>query len=125
MPRTYIRKKPIQDPAKFEAAIKAVNEGMNVKKAAALYEVSWSTLYKNRAKVVIRKPGFPKAFSDGEEASLVSHLRAVSDLGMPLNSFELRLVAKAYLDRIGKTVPRFKSNLPGKFTDVNILVNMS
>ena len=58
--------------------------------------------------------GHPTIFSDNEENSLVTHLTTVADWGFPMNLFDLRCLAKIYLDQQGRKVTAFKDNLPGK-----------
>lgn len=113
MPRTYKPLKVKRDPVKLQLAILAIENGSTVKQASKEFSVPAPTIYANlRSK--LKKNGGPTVFSEGEEESLVTHLRAVADLGMPIDAFELRLIIKQYLERIGHVVPRFRDNIPGK-----------
>lgn len=58
-----------------------------------------------------QKPGAAPAFSVNEE-QFVARLISMSALGFSVTTFDLRMVAKQYLDKIGKKVRCFKFNLP-------------
>ena len=46
--------------------------------------------------------------------TLITHIVKCSEFGMPLDSFDLRLLTKSYLDNKGKIEKKFKNNMPGK-----------
>lgn len=48
-----------------------------------------------------------------EENLIVEKLIICGEWGYPLDTFDLRLFVKSYLDRIGRTERRFKDNMPG------------
>lgn len=52
-------------------------------------------------------------FSNNEEKSFIEHLNVVAEWGYPFDTVDLRLLAKAYLDKRGRTEYRLKNNLPG------------
>lgn len=60
----------------------------------------------------IKEHGGQTVFTKTEEADFVERLITCAKWGFPLNTLDLRLSAKTYLDRIGKN-SRFKNNFPG------------
>lgn len=58
--------------------------------------------------------GRATVFTHEEELQFVAYTVAVSNYGFPGDTVDLRLVAKAYLDRCAKKELRFKNNYPGK-----------
>ena len=71
-------------------------------------------IYQNKKKSKLERPGARRAFTEEEEESLVIHIRTVADLGMPIDSLDLRMIAKAYLQRIGRVVACFLPLLEGQ-----------
>ncbi|CAH2004212.1 unnamed protein product, partial [Acanthoscelides obtectus] len=65
-----------------------------------------------RSKMPSRPPGAPTTFSDVEELFVDCILR-LSEYGFPLTAFDLRIVIRTYLDRIGRKVTKFRDNCPG------------
>lgn len=57
--------------------------------------------------------GRPQVFTSEEEEIFVSHIAHVSDLGFPISLFDVRCIAKGYLDSKKKIVHQFKNNMPG------------
>jgi len=51
--------------------------------------------------------------SEKDEAMLVEGLVTCAEWGFPLHASDMRIVVQSFLNRSGKTVKRFKSNLPG------------
>ncbi|XP_046684451.1 MFS-type transporter clz9-like [Homalodisca vitripennis] len=62
----------------------------------------------------MKKKGGQTVLSEEEEKIIVDRLKTVGEWGYPIDSITLRLLVKEYLDRRGKTVIKFKDNLPGK-----------
>lgn len=58
-------------------------------------------------------PGKPQVFSCEEELSIVIGITKCAEFGFPLDSFDLRMIAKSYLDSKGRKVKIFKNNVPG------------
>lgn len=48
-----------------------------------------------------------------EELSFVNGITQCAEFGFPLDSFDLRMIAKSYLDSKGRKVKIFKNNVPG------------
>lgn len=117
MPRNYKRLKPekIQDPAVIKAAVEDITNGLSLRNAAAKYDIHYSVLYRHLKKGdQIKKKGGQTALTEGEEKTLVSRLIICADWGYPIDSWTLRLLIKESLDRQGRTIKKFKENLPGR-----------
>lgn len=122
MPRNYKRnlKSKIyrtHDPQNKAKAIQAVeSKSLSIRKAAAKFNVNYSAVYRR----LQRKPGYVKphggqpALNPNEESFIVNRVQTCVDWGYPLDAFTLRMLVKQYLDEIGKTVRRFKNNIPGR-----------
>lgn len=61
-----------------------------------------------------RKQGGQTVLTKEEEELIVDRLILCGEWGYPLDTYDLRLFVKGYLDRRGKTVEKFKNNMPGK-----------
>lgn len=59
------------------------------------------------------RPGRPNLFSQEEETVFLEHLNLVASWGYPFDLLDLRLMVKAYLDKLGLQEKRLKNNLPG------------
>lgn len=62
---------------------------------------------------LIKKKGGQPVLTE-EEKTVVSRLQICGDWGFPLDMITLRLLVKDFLDRKGKSVKKFKDNLPGR-----------
>ncbi|KAK3894534.1 hypothetical protein Pcinc_001690 [Petrolisthes cinctipes] len=126
MPRSY-KKRPVgassegrggyridKAESNFQKACDAIRNGdMSVRQAAKQYGFSKSTLHDAVTRKHIKHSGGQTVLTIEEEARVVENLLTLSQWGFPLDSFELRLLIKQYLDRRGVEVKRFKNNLPG------------
>jgi hypothetical protein len=52
--------------------------------------------------------------SSEEEIKITENIILACKWGFPLTSFDIRLLVKAYLDKIGRKVKKLKNNIPGK-----------
>lgn len=59
-------------------------------------------------------PGRQRSLCELEEKIIEAHLIALSLFGFPFTDYDLRITVKMYLDKVQKTIPAFKNNLPGK-----------
>ena len=101
------------DEEKLALAISAVQDGrLSLRKAHKEYGIPLGTLsHKVRGKY--NNPhGRPTALSEGEESSLVNHIKVVSDWGFPFDMIDLRMLVRTYLSKAGRHVRQFKNNLP-------------
>lgn len=62
----------------------------------------------------MRKPGHPTIFNEEEEKSFVAQILTLSEHCFPVTEEELILTVKSYLVGQGRTVTKFRNNLPGK-----------
>lgn len=120
MPRVYRRKlgaKRFKDYTE-ETLEKCLSEVLNGKisanKAAKKYNIPKGTLINKMHGRHIKKHGGQTVFMAAEETDFVEGLVTCANWGFPLNTLDLRLSAKSYLDRIGREA-RFRNNLPGGF----------
>ncbi|KAK4300412.1 hypothetical protein Pmani_027376 [Petrolisthes manimaculis] len=98
----------------FQKACDAIRNGeLSVRQAAKQYGFSKSTLHDAVTRKHIKPSGGQTVLSSEEEDTVVENLLTLSQWGFPLDSFELRLLIKQYLDRRGVEVKIFKNNLPG------------
>ncbi|XP_064617323.1 uncharacterized protein LOC135481430 [Liolophura sinensis] len=127
MVRTYksrpgTRRYKAYDDEQLAAAIEAVRTGrLSLRKACKEYCIPLGTLSHKINKKYANAPGRPTALSDEEEASLVNHVKVVSEWGFPFDILDLRLLVKTYLSKVGKTVKQFKHNLPSREWAFNFL----
>ena len=118
MPRTY---HPVVGPtrrhkytdANMQRAVDAVASGTSQRDAARMFGVPRATLIdriKNRHQ---RISGGQPVFSDEEECVIAKNVATLGDWGFPVDMLDLRLLVKNYLEARGRTVRKFRNNLPG------------
>ena len=56
--------------------------------------------------------GGQTVFTELEENTFCKYVTATADWGFPFSLLDLRLVVKSYLDRTGRTMTKFKENIP-------------
>lgn len=117
MPRNY--KRPI-GARKYkdytdETLVKAVEEvkkGVSLRKAAEQFGISRCALTA-AVKGNTKKVGRPFILSTDDQQILAECIGMSAEWGFPLTILDIRLIVKGYLDRNGRTEPRFKDNMPG------------
>lgn len=102
------------DDEVIQKAKDAVGGGMSIRKAASEYRIPYTVLQRRIKNRQIKKQGGQTVLSQNEESLLVEKLQVCAEWGYPLDLYGLRLIIKGYLDRQGRTVSKFKDNLPGK-----------
>lgn len=120
MARTYKRTvgaKVIKNYSR-ETLLQAIQEikekQISLNSASKKYGIPKGTLSLNVKKQdVLKAHGGQKVFSDAEEVMLCNVMIKTSEWGFPLTYDDLRYIAKGYLQRQGRAVPKFKNNLPG------------
>lgn len=121
MPRTYKRQPGCRrycdySEEKLNKCLEAIKSNeMSQRQAAVFYDIPRRTLInklKNHKNP--RKPGYQQIFSKEEEDMFKKCLIGCCDFGFPLSTFDLRMIVKSYLEKTGRTVKRFKNNVPGK-----------
>lgn len=97
--------------ADVEKAVKAVNEGMSLRKASEKFGVPKSTILDNKFKEKSTPIGRRPVLTADEEKMILERGQIMATWGFPMTGDDLRHFVKAYLDKKGcKT--RFKDNLP-------------
>lgn len=118
MPREYQRKLGARRYADYskdhlQNCLDSIRSGqLTQRQAEERFKIPRRTII-NKLKGDGNRPGFPQIFSDEEESHFVKCILQFSDYGFPLNQFDLRIVVKTYLTRTGRSVKRFKNNIPG------------
>ncbi|XP_063242751.1 jerky protein homolog-like isoform X1 [Bacillus rossius redtenbacheri] len=126
MPRKYKsdprskEHRPI-DRKKVNLAVQAVKNGMTIRKAEEKFGVSKSALHRylkqfrdNEGKHIdFKSKGGQTLLPSDFEKDIVECLQTCAGWGYPLSAFDLRCFVKYYLDREGKTIAKFKNNMPG------------
>lgn len=118
MPRKYKRKECAKHIKQYSEATlescltEVVNGKISANQASKKYGIPKGTLINKIHGRGIKKHGGQTVFSKTEEDEFVDGLLTCAKWGFPLNDLDLRLTAKAYLDRVGND-SRFKNNLPG------------
>ncbi|KAJ4429293.1 hypothetical protein ANN_26297 [Periplaneta americana] len=117
MPRKYVSvgKQNCQYSKKdLEDALKDYLDGkLSMKRACEKYHIPKGTLFNRVHGLKGKSYGGPTVFSAGEENIMVNCLLACASWGFPLNTLDVRLFAKGYLDRIGREEKKFVNNMPG------------
>ncbi|KAJ4425648.1 hypothetical protein ANN_27844 [Periplaneta americana] len=117
MPRVYKR-----DPnAKWyspvsrdiiDKAKEAVHKGLSIRSASKQFAIPYTVLQRHLKNANVKNRGGQTALSEDEEALLVEKLVLCAEWDYPIDSFDLRLLVKGFLDRRGKVVKKFNNNLP-------------
>lgn len=118
MPRNYVRDPRSKAYTKrteteIKPAINAIKNGMSIKEASRRFKIPYTVLHRHYSKKDLKKPGGQTVLSEEEELVIVEKLETCAEWGYPIDKFTLRLFVKNYLERRGKTVSKFKNNLPG------------
>lgn len=120
MPRTYKPDPRSKRYQKYDVdivarAIAVVQRGLSIRKAAAEFKIPYTVLQRRiKNGPNVKKHGGQTVLTETEENAIVSKLQMCAEWGYPLDMYGLRLIIKLYLDRLGKTIPKFKDNKPGK-----------
>ena len=104
-----------------EALQKIADAQLSMRAAALEYKIPFGTLHNKFHGIHIRNAGGQPVFSTEEEVSLINAAVKCADWGFPLNLLDLRMLAKAYLDKCGRVVPKFQNNIPGKDWALSLL----
>lgn len=94
--------------------MKEISSGATLIATSLKFHIPIGTLANKKKGKHMGKVGQPRALTQEEELSIVSYLLVCADWGFPLDSFELRMITRAYLNLRGKDCPQFVDNLPGK-----------
>lgn len=119
MPRDYKKKLGSRayksyNEEMLNKALEDVVEGRRTIRAASeAHKIPYGTLYNKYKGKFMKRPGAQTIFSESEEIAILKAAAKCGDWGYPLTSLDLRFLAKAYLDKQGRTVKKFSNNLPG------------
>ncbi|KAG5891915.1 hypothetical protein JTB14_022665 [Gonioctena quinquepunctata] len=93
------------DEEKLEEALGKVVDGtLSIREATRQFSIPFGTLY-NRFRGI-------HGYND-ERLAILKSAAKCADWGFPLSLLDMRMMAKYYLDRKGRTVHPFRNNLPG------------
>jgi len=108
--RTYIG----YTNSQLQNALRDMSNGtLTQRQAAVYYGIPRSTL---RSKIKGRhskSAGGQTVLSTEEEEMFVNYCLKMSQFGFPVDTFDLRLIVKMYLERQGRKVVKFRNNFPG------------
>lgn len=97
-----------------EALIKILDGKMSITEASKEYKISKGTLINRVHGRHGSSIGKPTKSSNVEELLLLKNIFLCGIWGFPLDKYELRCIAKSYLDSLSEPAPRFPpSNFPG------------
>lgn len=104
--------------SEFEGPFAQIDKGTPVREASRRFKIPLSVLRRHnearKKNKSLSKQGGQTVLTTVEEELIVERLITCGVWGYPLDSYDLRLFVKGYLDRIGRTEKRFKDNMPGK-----------
>jgi hypothetical protein len=97
----------------LEKAIADIREGkISLRKAHKQYKIPLGTLsHKINSKHGL-KVGHPTVLSADEEKAIVDHINVVASWGFPFDFVDIRELVKTYIEKQGRVVKKFVSNLP-------------
>ena len=96
------------------AVSEIVSQKISLRKASKLYKIPVGTLSHKINKKHGKLPGRPVVFMEREEQSIIQHIKTLSQWGFPFDTLDLRILVRTYLEKQGRTVAQFASNLPSK-----------
>lgn len=88
------------------------NSNLSLGNISAKYDIPKSVLQRHNTRFM-KKPGGQPVLSAETEEYIVENLNHCAEWGYPLDTYDLRVLVKGYLDRSGITEKRFRDNLPG------------
>ncbi|XP_039755804.1 uncharacterized protein LOC120630605 [Pararge aegeria] len=118
MPRVYKpdprgkRHKKYDENIINEAVAAYANSNFSLKAIAEKYDIDKSVLYRHSVKTM-KKQGGQTILTEETEECMIKYINICAEWGCPLDALDLRYIVKAYLDQVGRTVLKFKHNLPG------------
>lgn len=99
---------------KLQEILHEIQSGqISQRKASLKYKIARNTLKNKIKKLHTKNVGRPVVFSQEEEQAFVDHILILSDLGLPISLYDVRCIAKNYLDSNSLQIAQFKNNFPG------------
>ena len=94
-------------------AVTAVRGGMSIRQASEEFDVRKSTLHDRVKNIHAKEPGRPWELDVAMEKTLTELVDIIVEWGCPLGGFEIKMMAKNFLDTKGEVSSVFPNNLPG------------
>ncbi|KAG5871321.1 hypothetical protein JTB14_021833 [Gonioctena quinquepunctata] len=95
-----------------EALGKVVDGTLSIREATRQFSIPFGTLYNRFEGIHGNNPGRPTISTHDEELTILKSAAKCADWVFSLSFLDMRMMAKYYLDRKGRTVHLFKNNLP-------------
>nr|CAI5858507.1 unnamed protein product [Callosobruchus analis] len=114
MVRTYSRRpgsrnyKNYTEEALNRALSSVADDGLSLRRASEEHGIPFGTYY-----ITNITPGAQTVFSEKEEECILKSVAKCAEWGFALTIMDLRMFAKALLDKQGRRCQKFKNNLPG------------
>lgn len=87
---------------------------ISIRAAAKKYDIPKSTLSDHCSGKYKGPHGKQPVFSQTEERVFAAHVGKVAEWGFPFSRLDIRILAKMYLEKEGRTIHIFQNNLPGE-----------
>ena len=101
-------------PENIRAAVAEYKKGgVSLKKCGETHGLPKSVLFRHVKNPDTLKQGGQTALSPDTEKYLLQRLIACAEWGYPMDTYDLRIIVKGFLDRRGINHSKFKNNLPG------------
>ena len=118
MPRTHKRTLGSRSYRNYtqemlEDALKELREGHGFTAVSLKYRIPLGTLFNKVKNLHNKKNGGQTLFSNSEEIGLVKLIQVCGEWGSPLDSFDVRLIAKKMLEKSGRRLNSFEGAAPG------------
>lgn len=119
MPRDYKRKLGSRRYQNYTSemlqnAVDGVKNGqMSLRKAAEMYGINRQTIKNKLVGKHSKTVGRQRLLCHKEEKAIIQHVIAMSDFGFPMDTYDLRVTVKMFLDRSGRRDCRLINNFPG------------
>ena len=117
MPRNYERTAGTRTykcytAEKLAEALQKIKRGRSIQSVAKEYNIPTGTLSHKMRDKHSRSVGSRTVFSEEEEIEIVDYVLKLAEWGFPMDLTDIRMVAKNTLEKQGRTVIRFRNNLP-------------
>lgn len=117
MPRVYISKssRPYKryDPLILKAAVECYNTcNKSLVEIARQFNITKSVLHRHVTRKM-KSHGGQRSLSEETEEYIIQYINICSEWGYPLDTYDLRVIIKGYLDRFRVEIKKINNNLPG------------
>ena len=97
---------------KLAEALQKMKRGRSIRSVAKEYNIPTGTLSHKMRDKHSRSVGTRTVFSKEEETEMVEYVLKLAEWGFPMDLTDIRMVAKNILEKQGRTVIRFRNNIP-------------